>query len=64
MSDNGKIGRQGKNGPKVRWNGWLTTENYDFVARQAIEEECSMARILNRILRRLRQEQSVPHGTS
>ena len=54
MSDTEKIRRQGKSGPKVRWNGWLTTENYDFIAKEAIREERSMASILNRLLRDMR----------
>lgn len=54
MSDTPKIGRQNKANKKLRWNGWLEEANYDFLCRKALEEERSLASVLNRLLRQIR----------
>jgi len=61
MSENGKTRRQNKANKKLRWNGWLEEENYDFLCRKALEEERSLASILNRLLRQIRST-DVPRG--
>ena len=55
------FGRQNKANKKLRWNGWLEEENYDFLCRKALEEERSLASILNRLLRQIRST-DVPRG--
>lgn len=56
-------GRQNKANKKLRWNGWLEEENYDYLCRKALEEERSLASVLNRLIRQMRVEHaSVPRG--
>jgi hypothetical protein len=50
-----KIQRQEAKSDKVRFESWLTTENYDYLCKLARAEECSMSSLMNRILRQMRQ---------
>lgn len=41
--------------PKIHWNGWITQENFDWLCHTARLEERSIANLINKIVKAVRE---------